>query len=1825
MKHLLRRFLALTLALTILASLAVFPAAAEERFQDVSSGSWYSEAVEYVSTRGYMTGVGADSFAPNKNVTRAMFVQVLARISGAELDNSKTAFSDVPEGSWYAGAASWAYESGYVSGVGESRFAPMANITRQDLCTILAKYLCTAELDIPADNEITFTDEDQISGYAKKAVALCAKAGLIAGYSDGTFRPRAKATRAQAAVIIMRLDQLLQGLEVKPVPMPAQHFDSYAGSGMTVSVDAPAGALPEGSELSTHRVLDAGRLDVLTNVLRTNVLAAADISFSRNGSEIEPFSEVEVTITAQGLDKATNPAVVHLRDDGRIEPVADAELISVTRGGQKAFRFKASDFSVYAVIEDPQEDYAILTVNFYNDYVPSGSSTLIATMYVKNSDDEMTDEAGNPIIDPETGLQKHHVDVIVYDPGLGKNYQAASGDIFVGWSVNNQNFTAEAEGKTVDQIRKMIKDEYTTPNAIPEDGATLNLYAMIVKVYTVTYLDENNVSLGGSNVQYLRALATPENPHPAVEYIVNKAYIPGDPEQHFLGWKLREGTVTDMNGTAYNTETSIPNETHVLVRSNVVFGVNSPMGHWLVFHENGKGATYNAPVFLVGSDPTVRPATDPVRKGYDFGGWYEAELGADGKPQQDQDGNVILKSTPYAFGSAISTRVDVYAKWTAKSNASYTVVIWKQSVEGTDEEGNKLYDFGDSITINASPGTEITTVSGYNTGNDRYAQINGSNVRYTGFHLDTYDTEQEVMTVAPEGNTVVNVYYDRNEYTLQFQIQENGYYESTSTSSGYYYIPNDSGGYDQVYLYYNNGRWYRNRTGSYWSGYTYSNEYTGPRYSLGTYWSTIKTITALYEQNIADNFPVVGDNGVTYDNGERWDPQTNSVGWNEVMVFVPFMPAGNVNFHLDTDSRPIKTMYYYVEALPNATNTVTRNGVQYSLFTSQAAHYNGVTEEDFVALNGFTKLECAQTVTGAALSKNSDGFYIYSTTQNQSIYFFYSRNSYSIIFKDALCVDGEGLKITEEPDEGVYETKSNIPFESDITSYNKAGTNYVEPDREGFVLEGWYADSACLIPYTFTTMPLNGLTVYAKWRQIQYRTFLVPNAPDGVSIDWGNEDQEMNFRIDYGGAPSIPIAQDRNVKYEMVGWFLDEAAVNKPYNAGVFAVNDDNTVHYNKGDDPTDTTPIDYTDPMDKYGHIGANPYNSDYRTYVDNQGNTVNVDRFWITKKLVIYGKWRAILDGAEGINVEYVLDSAEAELFPDGQAADENDSTTYADQAIAIARSANHPIYTVQKDGAEVEMRFMHWKIMDWDDTEGKYVDSGLIAYPGGEYTIEERLARKQPVLDDDNQPTDRNTYTIRLVAVYDDNEQQIPTHITWYGNGGSVNEDLVASLEGVTAGDTYIDSDAEQINKPVAILPGETFLLEGHTFLGWARLREDDCIDDEGNFVLKSELTAADVWLQYHPATANRDGSGSAAYYTVNHDVDDTVPEGAHVSEIAADEHRPYNILYAVWTNDFYVYHSATGILEAVPMPADEDATVDLTSYVSEGTLYGGYYSACGGVLPQNVEAAKHEAILKSGSAARQAEVPGAVKYDAAAFTPVGLGDTTVGEFWSKQSAYGQFRVKVDGAFVTRKDPAGSEVTPVSGTVYYLKEVPSIFLQNHTYYVYNVAGGQITGGYLTSVVDDPYYKSVNFNLTLNGAQSVQTGMLASTFTYQRLNENQYDPHDPAYVTVTVQDAYPAVGKGGLLAVAPVPGEDPLKNVSSFSVSAAWTTLDGVTVTAVTETVTVPSTVGSAVLQQPAGAIESWTVVPADPASLEVMTGDLEILDTLELVLPTGSAILQ
>ena len=117
----------------------------------------------------------------------------------------------------------------------------------------------------------------------------------------------------------------------------------------------------------------------------------------------------------------------------------------------------------------------------------------------------------------------------------------------------------------------------------------------------------------------------------------------------------------------------------------------------------------------------------------------------------------------------------------------------------------------------------------------------------------------------------MNVYYDRNQYTLTFQIESSSYqYHAIAAGSD---NDNDPYKYGDVNgtkarVYWRNGyfRTSNNNNGTIYTGTVYTRDN----------WQDIKTITALYQQSIGDNFPIVGTNGVTYNSGERWDPQSNS-------------------------------------------------------------------------------------------------------------------------------------------------------------------------------------------------------------------------------------------------------------------------------------------------------------------------------------------------------------------------------------------------------------------------------------------------------------------------------------------------------------------------------------------------------------------------------------------------------------------------------------------------------------------------------------------------------------------------------------------------------------------------------------------------------------------------------------------------------------------------------------------------------------------------------------------------------------------------------------
>ena len=185
-------------------------------FTDVKPKKWYYKAVKYVYERGIMNGTSATVFAPEEPVTRAMFVTMLARMEGVE-QSASNPFTDVDpkKGKWYAGYVGWAADNGIVTGMTATTFAPNAAITREQMAAIIARYIrYTGVTPMKSyDPPSFFSDESKIAKWATSDVDYMRILGIIEG-SGGAFDPKGTLTRAQAATVMMRLDQMLDMLKM---------------------------------------------------------------------------------------------------------------------------------------------------------------------------------------------------------------------------------------------------------------------------------------------------------------------------------------------------------------------------------------------------------------------------------------------------------------------------------------------------------------------------------------------------------------------------------------------------------------------------------------------------------------------------------------------------------------------------------------------------------------------------------------------------------------------------------------------------------------------------------------------------------------------------------------------------------------------------------------------------------------------------------------------------------------------------------------------------------------------------------------------------------------------------------------------------------------------------------------------------------------------------------------------------------------------------------------------------------------------------------------------------------------------------------------------------------------------------------------------------------------------------------------------------------------------------------------------------------------------------------------------------------------------------
>ena len=174
-------------------------------FSDVRIADWFYNDVKYVYEKGMMAGTAADVFAPNATTTRAMIVTILYRLEGSPAVTGTSAFVDVPAGQWYTDAVNWAAANQIVKGTSATTFAPNDSITREQMAAILYRYAQYKGYDVTKQADLSgYSDNGQVSAYAKDALAWANAAKLINGMTDTTLAPQGNATRAQVSAILHR-------------------------------------------------------------------------------------------------------------------------------------------------------------------------------------------------------------------------------------------------------------------------------------------------------------------------------------------------------------------------------------------------------------------------------------------------------------------------------------------------------------------------------------------------------------------------------------------------------------------------------------------------------------------------------------------------------------------------------------------------------------------------------------------------------------------------------------------------------------------------------------------------------------------------------------------------------------------------------------------------------------------------------------------------------------------------------------------------------------------------------------------------------------------------------------------------------------------------------------------------------------------------------------------------------------------------------------------------------------------------------------------------------------------------------------------------------------------------------------------------------------------------------------------------------------------------------------------------------------------------------------------------------------------------------------
>ena len=206
-----RKVLGVILSMTMILSAAPYTAdvvSADTNlpFIDVNKNFWYFDYIYDVYEKGMMNGISDTLFNPEGFLTREDFVTVLWRMEDSPKTDFENNFTDVKSDAYYANAIDWAFENGVVEGYSEEYFGVNRNITREEIATILYRYICNKN-SCPEETTIldNYDDQNKISQFALDAMKWCVFEGILEGEKDTILNPQGDSSRAVCATIFSRI------------------------------------------------------------------------------------------------------------------------------------------------------------------------------------------------------------------------------------------------------------------------------------------------------------------------------------------------------------------------------------------------------------------------------------------------------------------------------------------------------------------------------------------------------------------------------------------------------------------------------------------------------------------------------------------------------------------------------------------------------------------------------------------------------------------------------------------------------------------------------------------------------------------------------------------------------------------------------------------------------------------------------------------------------------------------------------------------------------------------------------------------------------------------------------------------------------------------------------------------------------------------------------------------------------------------------------------------------------------------------------------------------------------------------------------------------------------------------------------------------------------------------------------------------------------------------------------------------------------------------------------------------------------------------------